>query len=188
MWNLKPLSHPVFFFALACERTFSKTYNIEIRCVIGWKMYCLQAPLCIFQPGSFTGWVSEGVKGTYMWSPVNYIWSVVASLLSNYILSVVASFLNNYMLSVVASLLNRFCFPVTRGVGRHSSSSSGRGRYHRSSSRSPGPIITMTTLNVLRVVGQYGVFRVFGCLWSTQRPCASHACGTVVLSKRQSRK
>ena len=27
-------------------------------------MYCLQAPPCSFQPGNFTGWVSEGVKGT----------------------------------------------------------------------------------------------------------------------------
>ena len=27
------------------------------------KMYCLQARLYIFQPGNFTGWVSEGVKG-----------------------------------------------------------------------------------------------------------------------------
>ncbi|XP_070199146.1 syndetin-like [Littorina saxatilis] len=42
-----------------------------------------------------------------------------------------------------------------KGTGRHSSSSSGRSRFHRSSSRSPGPIITMTTLNVLRVVGKY---------------------------------
>ena len=25
-------------------------------------MYCLQARPCIFQPGSFTGWSSEGVK------------------------------------------------------------------------------------------------------------------------------
>ena len=41
-------------------------YNVEIRCVIGRKMYCLQARPCIFQPGSFTGGVSEGVKGTYL--------------------------------------------------------------------------------------------------------------------------
>ncbi|KAL8602932.1 hypothetical protein ACOMHN_057242 [Nucella lapillus] len=42
-----------------------------------------------------------------------------------------------------------------KSTGRHSSNSSGRSRFHRSSSRSPGPIITMTTLNVLRVVGKY---------------------------------
>ncbi|XP_076450690.1 syndetin-like [Babylonia areolata] len=42
-----------------------------------------------------------------------------------------------------------------KSTGRHNSGSSGRSRFHRSSSRSPGPIITMTTLNVLRVVGKY---------------------------------
>ena len=26
-------------------------------------MYCLQVPPCVFQPGHFTGWGSEGVKG-----------------------------------------------------------------------------------------------------------------------------
>lgn len=40
--------------------------------------------------------------------------------------------------------------------GRHSSSSSStRGRLHRSVSRNAGPIITNTTINVLRVVGKY---------------------------------
>ena len=27
------------------------------------KLYCLQVCLCIIQPGNFTGWGSEGVKG-----------------------------------------------------------------------------------------------------------------------------
>ena len=29
------------------------------------KIYCLQARLCSFQPGKFTGWVSEGVNVQY---------------------------------------------------------------------------------------------------------------------------
>ena len=33
--NLKSLSLFVFFFALACERIFIKTYTIESRCLIG---------------------------------------------------------------------------------------------------------------------------------------------------------
>ncbi|KAK7500494.1 hypothetical protein BaRGS_00008401 [Batillaria attramentaria] len=44
----------------------------------------------------------------------------------------------------------------THSYKRHSSSSSSaRGRLHRSTSRSAGPIITNTTINVLRVVGKY---------------------------------
>ena len=35
MRNLKPLSLCVFFFALACQRIFIRTHNIQSRCVIG---------------------------------------------------------------------------------------------------------------------------------------------------------
>ena len=31
------------------------------------KVYCLQARPCIFQPGNFTGWGSEGVNETLKW-------------------------------------------------------------------------------------------------------------------------
>ena len=58
----KPLSLFVFFFTVACKRIFSKTHSVENRC--GWteKIHCLQARPCIFQPGNFTCWSSEGVK------------------------------------------------------------------------------------------------------------------------------
>ena len=40
----------------------SKTHISESRCDIGPEIYCLQARPCIFQPGNFTGWDSEGVS------------------------------------------------------------------------------------------------------------------------------
>ena len=39
MPNLKPLSHLVFFFALACQRIFIQTHSIESKCVIGPENY-----------------------------------------------------------------------------------------------------------------------------------------------------
>ena len=37
-------------------------HTIESRLLEDWKIYCLQACLCIFQPGNFTSWGSEGVN------------------------------------------------------------------------------------------------------------------------------
>ena len=61
--NFKSLGIFVFVFALAREKIFIKTYNIESRFVIQPKIYCLQAYTCTFQPGNFTRWGSEGVNG-----------------------------------------------------------------------------------------------------------------------------
>ena len=63
--NLKPLSLLLFFLALACERICIKTRNIEIGLLQIRKIYCLQARPCIFQPGNFKGWVSEGVNNQH---------------------------------------------------------------------------------------------------------------------------
>ena len=52
------------FFALSRERIFIETHSIQSRRYTSEKIYCLQAPLCIFRPGHFTGWGSEGVKTT----------------------------------------------------------------------------------------------------------------------------
>ena len=54
----------VFFFALAGERIFIKMHSIEIRLYrTGVYIYIhVQASLCIFQRGNFTGWGSEGVN------------------------------------------------------------------------------------------------------------------------------
>ena len=60
--NLKPWSLFVFVFALACERTFITTHNTESRCYRSENYTVLQARLCMFQPGNFTGWSSERVK------------------------------------------------------------------------------------------------------------------------------
>ena len=64
MRNLKSLSLFVFIFAHACQTIFIKTRNnsIDSRCVIGLKIYCLQARPCILQPGNLTGWGSAGVN------------------------------------------------------------------------------------------------------------------------------
>ena len=61
--NFKPLNIFVFFFALACERIFSKTDSIESRCYRSENiLYWLQARPRIFQRKHFTYWGSEGVK------------------------------------------------------------------------------------------------------------------------------
>ena len=44
------------------EGVSSKRIAFKVAVLQDWKMYCLQACLCIFQPGNFTGWVSEGVN------------------------------------------------------------------------------------------------------------------------------
>ena len=41
--------------------------------VTGAKIYCLQARLCIFQPGNFKGCGSEGVKIVVLFNPL-YVW------------------------------------------------------------------------------------------------------------------
>ena len=53
-----------FRFALACEMTFITilTHSTESRYVIGPEKLVLQARPYVFQPGSVTGWDSEGVK------------------------------------------------------------------------------------------------------------------------------
>ena len=65
--NLKPLSLFVFFFALALERIFIKIHRTERRCYRTGKYTVFVVHPCIFQPGNFTGWGSEGVKDTSMW-------------------------------------------------------------------------------------------------------------------------
>ena len=40
----------------------SKLTALKVDVIQARKMYCLQARPCIFQPGNFTGWGSEGVK------------------------------------------------------------------------------------------------------------------------------
>ena len=62
MRNLKPLRLFVSILVQACERVFITTHSIDSRCVTGLKRYCLQARLCSFQPGNFTGWGIEGVN------------------------------------------------------------------------------------------------------------------------------
>ena len=62
--TLKPLSPFVFFFALASERIFIKTHSIESRLLQDRSICCLLAHLCIFHPGNFTSWGSEGVNTT----------------------------------------------------------------------------------------------------------------------------
>jgi len=58
---LKPFC--LFFFALACERIFIKTYSIESRYVIGLEtILFVRASMHLFQPGNFTGSGSEGVN------------------------------------------------------------------------------------------------------------------------------
>ena len=54
----------VFFFTLACERIFIKTYNIESRCVIEPENILFGGMSVNFQPGTFTGQGSEGVKSS----------------------------------------------------------------------------------------------------------------------------
>jgi len=39
-----------------------KALKVEVIHLLDWKIYCLQACPCIFQPGNVTGWGSEGVK------------------------------------------------------------------------------------------------------------------------------
>ena len=51
-----------FLFALACERILIETYSIESRRAIGPENILFTVRPCIFQPGNFTGWGSEGVK------------------------------------------------------------------------------------------------------------------------------
>ena len=41
----------------------SKRIALKVDVLQEQKMYCLQAPPCIFQPGNFTGWGSEGING-----------------------------------------------------------------------------------------------------------------------------
>ena len=60
--KLETLSLFVFFFALACERTFIKAHSIESRCTIGPENVLFVGTPCIFQRGNLTGWGSEGLK------------------------------------------------------------------------------------------------------------------------------
>ena len=53
-------------------------------------MYCLQARPCSFQPGYFTGWGSEGVKGTVMvqtQKPASFVGFDVVKLVSRRVVS-----------------------------------------------------------------------------------------------------
>ena len=51
------------FFALACERIFIETHNIENKLVIGPENIPFEGVRdCTFQPGNCTGWGSEGVN------------------------------------------------------------------------------------------------------------------------------
>ena len=59
---LKPLSLFVFFFTLACERIFIKTYSTESRCDIEPENRLFAGMAVHFQPGNVTGWGSEGVN------------------------------------------------------------------------------------------------------------------------------
>ena len=59
VWNWKSF---ILFCIIVCERVFIKMVSIERRCVTNQKIYCLQAHVCTFQPGNFTGWGSEGVN------------------------------------------------------------------------------------------------------------------------------
>ena len=68
MRNLKPFSLFVFFFAPACEfppppppPPYRNT-ALKVEVLLDRKIYCLKARPCIFQPGKFTGWGSEGVN------------------------------------------------------------------------------------------------------------------------------
>ena len=51
-----------FTATMLLERIFIKRHTIESRLLEDWKIYCLQASRCIFQPGNFTGCGSEGVN------------------------------------------------------------------------------------------------------------------------------
>ena len=62
MWNLKPLGLFAFFFALACERIFIKTHNIESRCIIGQENTLFAGASVHLSAQKFTGWGSEGIK------------------------------------------------------------------------------------------------------------------------------
>ena len=59
---MTPFSLFVFVFALACERTSSKRLAWKVDVLKDRKTDGLQARPCIFQPGNFTGWGSDGVK------------------------------------------------------------------------------------------------------------------------------
>ena len=59
--NLKPSSLLVFFFALACGRISTKTYNTESRLLQERKIYCLQACPCIFQTGNLQAGAVKGL-------------------------------------------------------------------------------------------------------------------------------
>ena len=67
MWNLKPLKLFLSLSALECDRIFIKTDSTEFEVDVlqDQKLYCLH-DLCIFQPGNYRGWGSEGVKNMYL--------------------------------------------------------------------------------------------------------------------------
>ena len=60
--HLKHFSLFVSFLAPACEGTSITTHGVESGCVIGPESIRFLCTPCIFQPGNFTGWGSEGVK------------------------------------------------------------------------------------------------------------------------------
>ena len=48
------------------EKVFSSKRIVLKIDVVGPEIYCLEARPCIFQPGNFTGWGSEGVKPVFI--------------------------------------------------------------------------------------------------------------------------
>ena len=44
----------------------SKHFALKVDVLYDWNIYCLQACQCIFQPGRFTGWGSDGVKAPHV--------------------------------------------------------------------------------------------------------------------------
>ena len=65
--NRLNLRSPCLFFALARERTFTKTCTLNVGVLQDQKIYCLQACPCIFQPGNFTGWAVKGLMQESFW-------------------------------------------------------------------------------------------------------------------------
>ena len=64
-FSFKPFFSLLLSSALACpcERSFIKMHSTKSRCVIGMEnIVCTRTHPCIFEPGNFTGWGSEGVK------------------------------------------------------------------------------------------------------------------------------
>ena len=40
----------------------SKHFALKVDVLYDWNIYCLQVRQCIFQPGHFTGWGSDGLR------------------------------------------------------------------------------------------------------------------------------